>query len=88
MTIKLLPEERELVISMTGTSRDMVDIFSDDPYWTRRLDKIVHPYKVSGNSKWYLATIEVIINNLWRNKYGKESITKSTCSSEITGNHE
>ncbi len=38
--VKILPEERETCINMNGGDHASWEVFSDDPYWIRRLDKI------------------------------------------------
>lgn len=39
-TTNSTPEEKELVFNMDANSRTVVYVYCDDPYWTKRLNKI------------------------------------------------
>lgn len=40
MAIDLVPEERETCFNMTGDDHTVFQVFSDDPFWIRRLEKL------------------------------------------------
>ena len=40
--------ERETRLSMTGDDHGTWDVFTDDPFWISRLDKIATAWKVNG----------------------------------------
>ena len=40
--------ERETRLSMTGDDHGTWDVFTDDPFWIARLDKIATAWKVNG----------------------------------------
>ena len=45
--------ERETHLNMTGDDHGTWDVFTDDPFWIARLDKIATAYKVNGEGRWY-----------------------------------
>lgn len=63
MAIELTPEERETHISMAGDDHATFDVFSDDPYWIRRLEKLgVKPYaSVGAGFKYKLRADQVLV---------------------------
>jgi len=63
MAIELTPEERETNFCMTGDDHAAFDVFSDDPYWIRRFEKIgVAPYAVVGAGfKYKLRADQVLV---------------------------
>lgn len=48
--------EREVHLSMVADKHDTWEVYSDDPMWVARLDKIATAYKVSAIGKWYRLT--------------------------------
>jgi hypothetical protein len=38
---------------MTGNDHSHFDVFTDDPFWIARLDKIAMAWKVNGEGRWY-----------------------------------
>lgn len=47
-------EERETHFNMTGDNHDLFEVYSDDPYWIRRLDKIAVAWRIEyGGGKHY-----------------------------------
>jgi hypothetical protein len=47
-------EERETHFNMTGDNHDLWEVYTDDPYWIRRLDKIAKAWKLEhGGGKHY-----------------------------------
>jgi hypothetical protein len=50
---ELLPEERETHLNMTGDNHDVWVVFTDDPYWIRRLDKVATATRIVGEGKEY-----------------------------------
>ena len=54
--------ERETRLSMTGDDHGTWDVFTDDPFWIARLDKIATAYKVNGEGRWYkLRSDQVVV---------------------------
>lgn len=49
----LTNEERECHFNMTADNRNVWEVFTDDPIWITRLDKIATAYKETDNAKWY-----------------------------------
>jgi hypothetical protein len=45
--------ERETRLSMMGDDHGTWDVFTDDPFWIARLDKIATAWKVIGGARWY-----------------------------------
>ena len=45
--------ERETRLSMTGDDHGTWDVFTDDPFWIARLDKIATAWKENGEGRWY-----------------------------------
>jgi hypothetical protein len=58
---KLLPEERETVLHMTGDNRDDWFVYSDDPYMMRRLDKLAEVVRIVGSGKEYRIRADQIL---------------------------
>lgn len=56
----LTNEERETVFSMTADDHGTFTVFSDDPYWMRRLDKLAEFVRVVGEGKEYRLKAEQI----------------------------
>ena len=54
MTQQLLPEERETCLTMTGDNHEQWIIFTDDPYWLRRLEKIATAIETIGEGKRFV----------------------------------
>jgi hypothetical protein len=50
---ELLPEERETHLNMTGDNHNEWIVFTDDPYWIRRLDKVATATRIVGGGKEY-----------------------------------
>ena len=54
--------ERETRLSMTGDDHGTWDVFTDDPFWISRLDKIATAWKVNGEGRWYkLRSDQVVV---------------------------
>ena len=49
----LTASERETIFRMVGDDHGEWDVFTDDPFWVARLDKIATAYRVNGEGKWY-----------------------------------
>lgn len=49
----LTAAEREIRLSMMGDNHGEWDVFTDDPFWIARLNKIATAYKVNGEGRWY-----------------------------------
>lgn len=77
----LSAEEREMVFNFSGVSRKEVDVFTDDVYWLRRLDKIATAYKVTSiGAKHYKITVSDFIKlfNLKEQKNAKSKETRKS----------
>lgn len=74
MAYELSPEERETIISMTGDNHDTWIVYSDDPYWQRRLEKLgIQPFEVRGaRRKYRLRADQVLLRK------GKPLISEQT----------
>ena len=54
--------ERETRLSMTGDDHGTWDVFTDDPFWISRLDKIATAWKVNGEGRGYkLRSDQVVV---------------------------
>lgn len=45
--------ERETHLNQTGDNHSTWEVFTDDPYWQCRLDKVTTPVKVVGEGRYY-----------------------------------
>ena len=64
-----VPEEKELVINMDGRSRTIIYIYCDDPYWIKRLDRMLEAtYIAPSGAKNYMADIDLLIKLLSKGK--------------------
>ena len=53
--------ERETHLNMTGDDHGTWDVFTDDPFWIARLDKIATAYKVNGEGRWYKLRADQVV---------------------------
>lgn len=58
--VTLTLDEQETHFHITASDRSKVEVYSDDPVWQRKLEKITQPTKVNGRGKFY----ELRINQL------------------------
>ena len=58
---ELLPEERETHFNMVGDNHNEFIVFSDDPYWVRRLDKIAVGLAVGTGKEYRLRADQVLV---------------------------
>ena len=58
---ELLPEERETHFNMVGDNHNEFIVFSDDPYWVRRLDKIAVGVAVGTGKEYRLRADQVLV---------------------------
>lgn len=58
--LKILPEERETCLNMNGGDHSAWEVFTDDPYWIRRLDKITTGTE-KGLGKVYKLTADQVL---------------------------
>lgn len=74
MAYELTPEERETHLNMTGDNHGEWEIFTDDPYWIRRLEKLgIEPFqKVGWGFKYRLNADQVLIRK------GKKQLSEAT----------
>ena len=49
----LTAAERETRLSMMGDDHGTWNVFTDDPMWIDRLDKIATAYRVNAEARWY-----------------------------------
>lgn len=61
MTIELLPEERETHFNMTGDNHNEWVVFSDDPYWIRKLDKVAAGVAVGAGKEYKLRADQLLL---------------------------
>lgn len=60
--IELSPDERETHLSMSGNEHGHWDVFTDDPYWIRRLEKLgIEPIRIVGAGCQYRLTAEQVL---------------------------
>jgi hypothetical protein len=57
---ELLPEERETHLNMMGDNHDVWVVFTDDPYWIRRFDKVATATRTVGEGKEYRLSVKQI----------------------------
>lgn len=69
-SIDQLPRnEQELSITQVAENRNLFDVWTDDPYWVKRFDKVVIPIKVSIiGAKSYIVTFQELYNILSKEK--------------------
>ena len=74
MAHELNPEERETIISMAGDDHDTWIVYTDDPYWQRRVERLgIQPFEVRGAGRKYrLHADQVLIRK------GKPAISEQT----------
>lgn len=58
---ELQPEERETHFNMTGDDHQQWAVFTDDPYWIRRLDKITVGKQVGNGKEYTLRADQVLV---------------------------
>ena len=49
----LTVSERETHFNMTGDNHGTWEVYTDDPFWIARLDKIATAWKTSDEGRWY-----------------------------------
>ena len=54
-------EEQETCFNIIANDRNKVHVFSDDPVWIARLDKISEAIKVTGEGKEYILRIDQLV---------------------------
>lgn len=54
-------EEQETVFNIIANDRNKVHVFSDDPIWIARLDKISEAVRVTGEGKEYILRIDQLV---------------------------
>ena len=70
----MTPDERETHLNMTGDNHDEWVLFTDDPYWIRRLHKLgIQPVSKSGEGLRYrLSADQILIRK------GKPHVSEAT----------
>ena len=61
MTAELTVEERETHLNMGGDDHGTWTLYSDDPYWIRRLDKLGVPCVIRGAGREYTLTADQVL---------------------------
>ena len=62
MAADLQIDERETHLSMAGNEHGHWDVFTDDPYWMRRLEKLgIEPVRVVGCGRQYRLTADQVL---------------------------
>ena len=51
--VKLTIAERETSFGIDASDRNTLRVFSNDPKWIRKFDKMAKPIRVDGETKWY-----------------------------------
>jgi len=51
--MNLSADERETTFSIMASDHKTVTVWSNDPFWQRRLEKLVEPSTVTGESRFY-----------------------------------
>jgi hypothetical protein len=69
---ELLPEERETMFNMTGNNHNEWIVFSDDPYWMRRLDKVATVIRIVGKGKEYRLRAEQVVLRMGKKQLSEE----------------
>jgi len=54
-------EEQETCFNIIANDRNKVHVFSDDPVWIARLDKISEAIRVTGECKEYILRIDQLV---------------------------
>lgn len=74
MAHELSPEERETHLTMTASNREEWEVFTDDPYWQRRIEGLdIQPFEVRGTGRRYrLRADQILIRK------GKPAISEQT----------
>jgi len=79
MTVDLQPDERETHLSMAGTEHGHWDVFTDDPYWIRRLEKLgIEPIRIVGAGCQYRLTADQVMI-----RKGKRHVSDATRTAMI-----
>lgn len=88
---ELQPEERETHFNMTGDDHQQWAVFTDDPYWIRRLDKVAIGKQV-GNGKAYTLRADQVLVRTGKKQLSDEAKTamgqrlqQSTKNASTTG---
>lgn len=58
---EMLPDERETNFNMVGDNHNEFIVFSDDPYWVRRLDKIAVGVVVGAGKEYRLRADQILV---------------------------
>lgn len=77
-TMSLQNEERETSLSMMGDNHKVWEVFSDDPYWIARLDKIATAVETIGEGKRYLLDAGMISIKRKRKPMSEEQRMRSS----------
>lgn len=73
----LTAAERETRFSMMGDEHGTWEVFTDDPMWVSRLDKIATAYKTNGEGKWYKIPANQIVIRKPTSEARKEASRKA-----------
>jgi len=72
--MQLQPSERETHLSQTADDHTRWEVYTDDPLWIRRLERLgIAPYKVVGTGRHYRLTNEQVLI-----RRGKPQVSEAT----------
>jgi len=62
MAVELQPDERETHLNMTGDNHSAWLIYSDDPYWQRRFERLgIASVEVKGGGREYRLNADMVL---------------------------
>lgn len=74
MAYELQSEERETHLNMTGDNHSKWEVFTDDPYWIRRFERLgIQPVKAVGAGYEYRLTADQVLI-----RKGKPQVSEAT----------
>lgn len=65
-------DEIETHFHITASDRSKVEVYSDDPVWQQRLEKITQPIRVKGRGRWYELHIDQFVIRAGKRKVSDE----------------
>lgn len=62
MAVDLQTDERETHLSMAGNEHGHWEVFTDDPFWIRRFERLgIEPVRVVGSGRQYRLTADQVM---------------------------
>ncbi|MEZ4622079.1 MAG: hypothetical protein R2867_42135 [Caldilineaceae bacterium] len=65
--------ERETHLNMTGDDHRTWEVFTDDPFWQRRLEKFTAPWKIVGEGRHYRLNADQMLIRRGRRRVSDET---------------